>query len=297
MRFGWIGANRAAELKWRLVGLYWVVQAVVIYLFGLLWLAAVGTVDGPKGNLWGLPPNLHDLDLMAVDWQYLLCSGGVALVVTLAQWALLAPVSRPRARADGSVLGGRGVPLWVSVGGAGLLIGSLAAAGTLAVLGLARELGVEGWLMGQGGWLVAGALAMAWAVSTPLLLGFVRRGRSEDALARLARLLFVGTIVEAAAIMPMDVIVRRRTSCYCWAETYFALTVCGAVALAVCGPAALLVAMSARRKRWYGGRCDVCGYDMRGLAKAERCPECGAGWGGGGVKLQNDKIAKLKAGG
>jgi rubrerythrin len=50
------------------------------------------------------------------------------------------------------------------------------------------------------------------------------------------------------------------------------------VGIVALGPAVLLPILSRRRKRWYAGRCDACGYDMTGTPSADRCPECGAGW-------------------
>ena len=106
--------------------------------------------------------------------------------------------------------------------------------------------------------------------------------RHEALLGRIAATLFVGTLVEAAAIMPIDVMYRRKQDCYCFAGTFGAYALLLAAGLLTLGPAILLPVLARRRKRWYGSCCDCCGYDMTGLIGAsrviDRCPECGAGW-------------------
>src|SRR5262249_35833512 len=130
----------------------------------------------------------------------------------------------------------------------------------------------------RGDVLFGAALLLAWGIATPLLIAFCRRGPRESLLARVAAMIFTGTIVEAAAIIPLDVMVRRRTDCYCFAGTLWALILCGSLGVFARGRAIFLPLLARRRKRWYDGRCEVCGYDMRGTMTAERCPECGTGW-------------------
>jgi hypothetical protein len=126
-----------------------------------------------------------------------------------------------------------------------------------------------------------------WTIATPLLIAFCRRRLDrgsawEQVVRTIAARLFLGTIIEVAAVMPLDVLVRKKQSCYCWAGTFFALTICGSIGILLLGPLVLLPALARRRKRWYGGHCDCCGYDLTGLlpraATLDRCPECGAGW-------------------
>jgi hypothetical protein len=124
---------------------------------------------------------------------------------------------------------------------------------------------------------ILGGLSGGWLVGTPLIAAFVRAGPRESRLQRLAARLFLGTVVEAVAIIPLDVMVRRKTSCYCGEGTFWSLTFCGSVGVLMLGPAVFLL-LGRRRKRWLSGRCEVCEYDMSGCMDAERCPECGAGW-------------------
>lgn len=127
------------------------------------------------------------------------------------------------------------------------------------------------------GFMCSGVL-VAWAGATPVVYSFTRRRGAEDGLARLSSRLLLGTVVEAAAAIPLDVMIRKKTDCYCEEGTYWALSACWGVGAFALGPAIFLVPLSKRRKRWLWGRCEACGYDMTGCMSAERCPECGSGW-------------------
>ena len=61
---------------------------------------------------------------------------------------------------------------------------------------------------------------------------------------------------------------------FLWFMLYISSTV---LIAAVRGGAAVITQRQAARKRYWRdiGRCSACGYDLRGLEFAERCPECG----------------------
>lgn len=170
-----------------------------------------------------------------------------------------------------------GMPLGVSATIAGFISGAMVLAfigGVASLIG--SDLDFDRWV-----WAVIGLVIVAsWCVSTPLLLAFLRRGSRESTLSRLASVLFIGTVVEAAAIIPLDVMVRRRTSCYCGEGTFYSLTALWSVGLLILGPAVYLLPFGRRRRRLDRQCCVVCGYDMKGRGDQERCPECGAGWRG-----------------
>ena len=268
--------------KWRLVGAYWTAQAMFVSAAVPLLAWQADTVNGKSGHPWG-----------SLDWDRLrqICSAWevwatvVAVVVGLMvlQTVIVWPVRRPRYRTE------KGWPLRLSIG-VGALAGAALATGIGFAVGTAIEmygstaehdtfkmLRVCLWIW-IGGSYILGAVLMHRFCSRGLKSG----KRHEALLGRIAATLFVGTLVEAAAIMPIDVMYRRKQDCYCFAGTFGAYALLLAAGLLTLGPAILLPVLSRRRKRWYGSHCDCCGYDMTGFIGAsrviDRCPECGAGW-------------------
>jgi hypothetical protein len=132
--------------------------------------------------------------------------------------------------------------------------------------------------------LVLAAVLVMWVFGTPMIGAFLRRGTDESRLQLVARRLLIGSVVEAASMIPLDVMVRRKSSCYCGEGTFFALLICSTVGLIALGPTIFLVPLGRRRRRLMAGRCPLCGYDMSATPGAERCPECGAGWRVTGVR-------------
>jgi hypothetical protein len=246
--------------KWVLVGGYWAFQG------GLFYACWPMLEKGPDAD-WR-----HTLANPDYAWRAI----AAILVLTALQAAFVWPVRRP------TPAGPQGTPIAASLAIAGLAMACVGF-GLVVAIGQLLDLGqvqVSAWAWWPWASVPAAAVTVGlmWLAATPLLMAFCRRGRREGILARAAAAVFTGTIVEVAAIIPLDVMVRRRESCYCWAGTYYALIVCGTVGLFMLGPAVLLPLLARRRKRWYAGWCEVCGYDMRGTMSADRCPECGTGW-------------------
>ena len=277
--------------RWALLGVLWVAQAVVLYLLQALLYASQSEVNGfvlirdAEGNLTGestsrllgVWPSLRELIDLATLPEFMLWMLGGIGALTAAQALFVMPVRRP----GRSGRGGKGLRTSLCV--AGLAIAGLVLAGVMGVAGVLEEYGVVGegmigWIPGAP-WTVMGAVVLAgWSVATPMLIAFVRAGKKETVLARLSRRLLIGTVIEVALLIPLDVMVRRKTNCYCWAGTYWGLTLCGAIGVFALGPAVFLPLLARRRATWYGGHCGVCGYDMGGDLGAARCPECGTGW-------------------
>ncbi|MBK9189124.1 MAG: hypothetical protein IPM33_09230 [Phycisphaerales bacterium] len=194
----------------------------------------------------------------------------LALVVVALHAIFLLPIYRP---GDGR---SRGLGGSIVVGS--LLIGVMLGLLVLAIGQLIYSYG--GYDPGvRGAWIGVGtAVFVGWIAGFFLVTAFVRTGRRENVLTRLSARLFVGTILEAAAIIPMDAMVRRKEDCVCTTGTYMALVGCAVIGVFTLGPAVILPLLARRRRRWYAGQCEVCGYDMTRTPKAERCPECGTGW-------------------
>ncbi|HMN41456.1 MAG TPA: hypothetical protein PKE29_11470 [Phycisphaerales bacterium] len=267
--------------KWRVIVGFWGVQALFVVGFGPIWVMQADTVAGPEHPL-GVWHGDRIANLLK-DPEYwgtlLLVIGGLMLLQTVLVW----PVRKPRARS------GRGWPLRLSIGAAALVGTMLAAAiflGLATITQFNRDLD-PGWDASVTRWMFYAWCALSYVCGAALMFGFcsraLRRGeRHESVLARLAAMLFTGTLVEAVAILPIDVMFRRKEDCYCFAGTFWAFTLLLGAGLVVIGPAVLLPMLMRRRKRWYASHCDCCGYDMTGLIESgrafDRCPECGAGW-------------------
>lgn len=266
--------------KWRIVICYWLVQSAILAVIAPLWLISSGEVDGPEGNLLGVP-SVREIARAYGEpqvWLWILVVGGLAIAM---QFLILLPVRKPRPRLA------RGVPLWLSFVASGLCGGLLLLGILCGIMGLFEVLDLD-QPSSMTSQLLVGAWAIgSWGLATMLIARFVRRrvsgeDRYEEALGRTAALLFKGTIIEAVAIMPLDIMIRRKTDCYCGSGTFAALSICIGVGTIVLGPAALLPIFARRHKSWYQSRCDACGYDMSALAgtakTVDRCPECGCGW-------------------
>lgn len=277
--------------KWRIIGTFWGVQAAVVFVLLLLWLWQAGTVDGKQGFPLGKLEELWELLEVVQSRGMWILWGLVCLVLMLLQGVLLLPVRRPRARLS------RGMPVLLSVGASALCAGLLVvgivygvAASLIELHQLTAEVNEYG-LEFEDVLLILGAvLVLGWVAAAPLLWVFCSRrlragATHEMALHAVASRVFLGTAIEAAAIMPLDIMIRRRTECYCVTGSFAALTVCLGVGLIVLGPMVLLPFIAARRARWRNKRCDACGYDLSDLLTPrrtiERCPECGSGWRGG----------------
>ncbi len=257
-----------SPVRWRVLGVYWLAQALLLYTV----FSAFETTDGLTEMPDSLSAFVLGLGDLAMTRDGVFVLSGIALF-TMLQALFVTPVRKPMA-------GRRGPGVWWSLAVAGLMIGLLTSS---LVIALAEAFVTPDDELFSGSFpppsvVLWGSMAFGWVVATPLLIAFCRRGRRESVLSRISAWLFLGTVVEVVAIIPLDVLVRRRNPCYCATGTYWGLVMCGIVGLFVLGPMVFLPLVHARRKRWYGSRCEVCGYDMTGLESPDRCPECGAGW-------------------
>lgn len=257
--------------KWILVVSFWVVQALTAYIgCAFLW-RSVENVNGPQGQLIPAVP-WREFAAILTNAEYLMWCGVFAVAVPILQVLFVLPVRKPR-------VGAGHAPAWLSAAVGGLCIAGMIVAAWFAASEVWDQY-VFSIKIRSTTYLLIVFISLSWLVGTVLIYAFCRGPRREDVLSRMAARIFLGTVVEIAAIIPLDALVRKRETCHCWAGTYFALLICGAVGAIVFGPAVFLPILVRRRKRLYMGRCQVCGYDMSATPKADACPECGSGWKG-----------------
>ncbi len=263
--------------KWWILGVWWCVQGVMIWGATAVWSWQAGTVSGLNGWVFGLR-DWKDLPRQAGRHDVLVSSVILAASIALVQWVVVLPVRRPEIQQ-----GGKSLKLTIMLA-AGMIAALFVAAGfavnaLFETLSNARmqyeEARVSTIAGGAFAWLGAGILLSIWVRNARRsALG----GGIHDVVTRMVERIFKGTVIEVAAILPIDYMVRRKTDCYCGEGTFWALIVAGVVGTIAFGPMVWLPLIAKRRREWYGGHCHACGYDMMATLSAERCPECGTGW-------------------
>jgi hypothetical protein len=204
-------------------------------------------------------------------------------VIAVTQFAFLLPVVRLRPPG-----GQRGrsltVSLWVGATVAALLTVALFLAVVELVAGLvqgdqSRSPWGGGEMLDQV-WVWPGVLVTAvgsWLVWAGALVVFSRQLWADTLLGRLTLLLFGGTVVELLVVVPVDIVVRRRTDCYCATGTFFALCFSAVALLWLTGPGIVIAATARRRRLARRTHCGRCGH-AKGPSPGPACPECGYAW-------------------
>lgn len=257
------GISARAKRSW--LFRWWIAQGVA------LWLAAplIPYVTGAKPTEEGWYGRALASPLYA-SWI-----AGFAAAFALLQWLYLRPVRAPEPAKKPVSL------VWSMVLG-GFVVSVLLVAAVLAALGFVHDvLGVRPYVIEdeEAGWTLLGLLALNWFLATPLLLAFASRSHTaEEHLRRVATVLFAGTVVELLAVLPLDMLARRRDDCWCFRGTVLAICVALVAGLVLVGPVVFLVLLARRRRRWPGGKCGACDADVGEDLRVPRCPACGAGW-------------------
>jgi hypothetical protein len=148
---------------------------------------------------------------------------------------------------------------------------------------IASAFGVVSYASGGTGDLDARPVLLAlsltflctWGVATPFVLSLLRRPDGMDRIACISRWVLGGTIVHFAALIPLDVMVRRRSNCHCETATFWSLLGTLGIGAFALGPVVFLLPFNRRRAALRRGICFSCGYDLRSLPAGTRCPECG----------------------
>ena len=234
--------------------------------------------EGPSAWLEGFMEMITEKDWWA--WAVPSCA-----VIVVTQFAFVAPVVRLR-----PPQGTRPRSLTVSLVIGGLVSTLLSMALGLALIELAAsfwvgDLSVNPWgnndLLGQL-WTGTGLLVMligSWVFWSMLLLVFSRNLWPDTVLGRLVVLLFGGTIVELLVVVPVDIMVRRRTDCYCATGTFFSLVFSAIALMWLTGPGIVIAVTAKRRRLARRTHCGKCGQ-AKGPSPGPACPECGYAWQG-----------------
>ena len=119
-----------------------------------------------------------------------------------------------------------------------------------------------------------GVLVVSWIFWSSLLWVFVqRRHKDPGSLVRVTGWLFAGTLIEVLLAIPLMLIVRRRTDCYCATGSFGALVLSVMACLWLCGPG-IVIALLWRKRPWTKDHCFRCGYPRK-VATTILCSECG----------------------
>jgi len=117
----------------------------------------------------------------------------------------------------------------------------------------------------------------SWVSWSFILLVFTREMWADRLLGRIVHVLLAGTIIEFIVILPIDMMVRRRTDCYCATGTFLSICFAGTALLWLAGPGAWIAITSRRHRAVRERYCERCGH-ANGPTPGEHCPECGCTW-------------------
>ena len=154
----------------------------------------------------------------------------------------------------------------------GLMLAFVEFAGT--VLEMSSDLDLDGSAVEA---LVTALFVGSWAFWSAVLLFFCRGIWADRMLGRVVGLLIGGTLVEALVVLPLDIMVRRRTDCYCFSGTFFGLCLATMATLWLAGPGIVIALTSKKHRAWRQTHCVNCGY-AKGPSPGPGCPECGYAW-------------------
>jgi hypothetical protein len=124
-------------------------------------------------------------------------------------------------------------------------------------------------------WALLGVVALGWLFWSGMLLIYTRQIWSDTALGRLSRVLLAGTVAEIIILIPIDLMVRRKSDCYCSEGSAWSLIASAWALLFLAGPGIMLALTAPKRRTLRRGKCVKCGY-LVGPSPSRLCPECGA---------------------
>ncbi len=118
-------------------------------------------------------------------------------------------------------------------------------------------------------------VAIAWFIWL-VVFAVIWARQPFSGFTRIYKSLIAGTILEVLITIPVDVQVRKRTSCWCDEGTFVAYAIAVCVALWTFGPGLVLLFLTRRLQReGYFSLCQKCGHDIS-ATQEKRCPTCNA---------------------
>ena len=78
-------------------------------------------------------------------------------------------------------------------------------------------------------------------------------------------------------VLPIDLMVRRRTDCYCGTGTFISMCFSAVALLWLTGPGIVIALTHRRRRTARQTHCGRCGQ-AKGPSPGPVCPECGYAW-------------------
>ncbi len=229
----------------------------------------------------------HLLDLLT-DVEWLGVTSLIAVGIAVTQAAFLFPVIRmrpPQGERPRSLFFSFAIVALIASGICTAMITGLMELGSSVFTGayadspwdLLYEYGSD---MADSTWLMLSMLILflaGWGIWSFILFVFTRQMWADKILGRLVGLLIGGTVIELIIITPIDVMVRRRTDCYCATGTFFSLLISSVAILWLAGPGIYFALTAKHRRTWRKQYCGQCGQ-RKGPTPGERCPECGYEW-------------------
>ncbi len=154
----------------------------------------------------------------------------------------------------------------------GLMLAFTEFAGT--VLEISSDSDLDFWTAEA---IVTAIFVGSWAFWSAVLLVFCRGIWADRTLGRVVGLLLGGTLLEVLVVLPLDIMVRRRTDCYCFSGTFFGLCLAAGATLWLTGPGIVIALTSKKHRAWRQTHCGRCAYP-KGPSPGPACPECGYAW-------------------
>ena len=255
--------------RWIILGVGLPVYAFVLMMLATGIMRAILVQDWASDDWSEFLPELLDL-LRVGEWWV---NAGILTIVAVGTQAVFVipviwkrPPKAPRSRSlEISLI------IAAAVAG-GLTLGLMFAFATFAEVVL--EISSD-WNLGASTpeALVTAIFVGSWVFWSVVLLVFCRGIWADRTLGRVVGLLIGGTLLEVLVVLPLDIMVRRRTDCYCFAGTFFALCIATVATLWLAGPGIVIALTSRKHRHWRELHCFRCGY-AKGPSPGAVCPEC-----------------------